>query len=86
MDGPNGKREFALLEKEKAQIEAELGFPLTWRNPENKAMCRLYTRQDSDFTNEALWPAEFAWLKQRLEKMHSVFAPRMKQLAGLASE
>ena len=53
MDGQNAKQEFAALEKQKDATEQALGFPLTWHNPENKAMCRLYTRQNADFLNEA---------------------------------
>lgn len=80
MDGPDAKREFAALERQKDGLEKGLGFPLTWHNPENKAMCRLYTRLDADFLNEQLWPQHFAWLKQRLETMHRVFAPVVKQI------
>jgi hypothetical protein len=80
MDGPNAKQEFAALEKQKESIEKSLGFPLTWHNPENKAMCRLYTRQNADFLNEQLWPEQFEWLRQRLETMHRVFAPIVKNL------
>jgi hypothetical protein len=80
LDGPNAKQEFAALEKQKEYIENALGFPLTWRNPENKAMCRLYTRQDADFLNESLWFQQFEWIRQRLEKMHTVFAPIVKNL------
>jgi hypothetical protein len=75
MDGPNAKVEFAALEKQKESIEKALAFPLKWHNPENKAMCRLYTRKDADFLNEALWPQHFEWLRQHLETMHKVFAP-----------
>jgi hypothetical protein len=80
LDGPNAKQEFAMLEKQKESIEQTLGFSLTWHNPENKAACRLYTRQDSDFTNESLWPEQFEWLRMRLETMHKVFAPIMRNL------
>ena len=80
LDGPNAKQEFAALDKRKEEIENALGFPLGWHNPENKAMCRLYTRQNANFRNEALWPEQFEWLRQRQEKMHTVFAPIMKQL------
>lgn len=80
MDGPNAKQEFAALEKQKDDIEKALGFPLTWHNPENKAMCRLYTRQNADFLNEAQWPQHFEWLRQRLETMHKVFGPIVKNL------
>jgi hypothetical protein len=80
MDGPNSKPEFAALEMQKESLERALGFPLTWHNPENKAMCRLFTRKDADFLNEKLWPEQFGWLKERLEIMHRVFAPVVKEI------
>ena len=49
-------------------------------------MCRLSTRQNTDFFNEALWPEQFEWLRQRLETMHKVFAPRVKDLKLEAPE
>jgi len=79
LDGPNAKQEFTELEKHKEDIEKELGFKLTWHNPENKASCKLYTRQDFDFTNETLWSEQFKWLRSRLETMHKVFAPIVKK-------
>ena len=80
MDGPNAKPEFAALELQRESLERALGFPLTWHNPENKAMCRLFTRKDADFLNENLWPEQFAWLQDRLEIMHRVFAPVVKEI------
>lgn len=86
MEGPSAKQEFAALEKQKDEIEKALDFTLTWRNPEDKAMCRLYTRKDADFLNESLWPEHFEWLRQRLEKMLAVFQPIMKSLSLTPSE
>ncbi|MBI2857118.1 MAG: DUF4268 domain-containing protein [Chloroflexi bacterium] len=86
LDGPNAKQEFAALQKQKGAVEEALGFTLTWHNPENKAMCRLYARQDADFLNEALWPQHFEWLQQRLETMHRVFGPIVKGLRPGATE
>ncbi len=80
LNGPNAKQEFVILEKQKEDIEKALGFSLTWHNPDNKAMCRLYTRQNADFLNETLWPEQFEWLRSRLETMHKVFAPIVKNL------
>lgn len=80
MNSPNAKQEFAALEKQKEAIEKALGFPLTWHNLENKAACRLNTRQDADFLNQQLWPQQFEWLRQRLEIMHKVFSPIIKNL------
>jgi Domain of unknown function (DUF4268) len=84
--GPNAKQEFAALQKQKDAIEQTLGFPLTWHNPENKAMCRLYTRQNADFLNEDQWPQHFEWLRLRLETMHKVFAPIVKNLKPEAAD
>ena len=53
---------------------------LTWHNPLDKAACRLYTRKSADFLDEQLWPQHFEWLRERLETMHKVFAPIVKNL------
>lgn len=78
--GPNAKREFATLEKQKASIEATLGIPLTWHNPEDKASCRMYVRKDADIFNESLWSEQFEWLRQHLEKLQLIFAPLIKNM------
>jgi hypothetical protein len=80
LNGPDAKQEFAALEKQTAEIEKKLGFSLVWVNPPDKAMCRLYTKEDADFINEKLWPEQFEWLRQHLEKMHAVFGPIVKEL------
>jgi hypothetical protein len=86
LKGPNAKLRFAALEKQKDTIEKALGFSLTWHNPENKAVCRLYTRQNADFLNQQLWPQHFDWLRQRLETMYKVFAPIVRNLNLETSE
>ena len=80
LEGANSKLEFAALEKQKLSIEKALGFPLTWHNPDGKVMCRIYTSQDADFTDETQWPQCFEWLRQRVEVMQKVFGPLVKQL------
>ena len=80
LDGPNAKQEFEALKNQKDVIEKAVGFPLVWHNPENKAMAKIYTRQDADFLNEQLWQQHFEWLRKRLETMHKVFSPIMKNL------
>lgn len=80
MDGPKAKQEYAALEKQKPEIEEALGFPLTWYNSEKNDTCRLYARQNTDFRNESLWPQQFEWLREHLEKMHRVLAPIVKSL------
>lgn len=80
LDGPNAKAEFAELEERKAEIEGELGFPLVWHNPETKHACRMYVRNDIDFLDPANEPECFRWLREKLERMHAVFGPRVRNL------
>lgn len=74
------KAHFALLEAQKGQIEAEVGEPLTWHNPPNKRMCRIYLRKKAVLTDRSQWPDYHAWLLQKLEALHKTFAPRVRQL------
>jgi len=76
----SAKSDFAALELGKADLESKLGFPLIWHNPEDKLMCRIFTRQDANFLDEGQWPKQFAWLREKLETMHKVFAPIVKSL------
>jgi len=71
---------FDALERQKDEIEHELGFPLVWHNPANARMCRMYVRRPGDFTKEADWPVLHEWLRQNLELFHKVFSPRLKRL------
>lgn len=80
IDGPNFKKDYEGLEKEKEVVEKALGYPLTWYNPEESKMCRIYVRKDADFTNENLWPEQFEWLRVRLDEMYKVFTPIVKKL------
>lgn len=75
------KSDFAAIAAKKAFIESELGFPLIWHNPEGKNMCRIFAQKDANFLDEDLWPVQFAWLREKLEAMHKVFAPIVKTLS-----
>jgi hypothetical protein len=78
--GPNCKTQFAAMEAKKAEIEAEIGEPLTWYNPSNKRACRIYLRQPATLTDRSQWPEYHAWLLQKLEALHKTFAQRVRQL------
>ncbi len=77
LDGDKSKEHFDRLEREKAQIESEIGEPLIWHNPSDKRMSRIYLKQSADFTVESLWPEQHGWLKENLEKFKRVFGPRV---------
>jgi hypothetical protein len=80
LDGPSSKREFAVLQNQRENIERALGFPVIWHNPADKASCRIYVRKDADFQNESLWLEQFEWLRKHLEIMHQVFKPIVMSL------
>jgi hypothetical protein len=80
LKGPAAKQNFAALEKRRAQIEKALGESVVWHNPDDKKQCKIYVRQDADFTNEQLWPEQQQWLKQKLELFKKVFAPILREL------
>jgi len=76
----DGEKYFSLLETEKAQIEAELGYSLTWHNLPNQISKRVYTRRTADLRDEGSWDDLAAWLLDHLEKFHQVFGPRVREL------
>lgn len=80
VDGEDAKQHFAALLANRSQIEKDMGFPLVWHNPEDKNMCRIYTRQNADFLNPDRWPEQHQWLKEKLETFHKVFGPLVRNL------
>lgn len=77
---PDAKAQFARLEAQKGPIEAEMGEPLTWHNPPNKQMCRIYLQRQAQLSDQSKWPEYQGWLLQKLEALHRIFAPRIKGL------
>lgn len=80
LTGPQARAHFALLEKQKTEIEKDLGFPLVWFNPEDQETQKIFIRESSDFTNESLWPEQFEWLRQKQEALQRVFGPLIRNL------
>ena len=72
---------FEQLHDEKEEVEAELGYGLTWYNPPDKRVCRAYVRRTADLTDESDWPAQHAWLLARLDELHRAFQPRVRSLS-----
>ncbi len=80
LDGKNAKQHFAALEKNRTQIERDIGLPLVWHNPEDKNMCRIYGRHSANFLDSERWPEQHQWLKDKLEIFHKAFAPIVRNL------
>lgn len=71
---------FSLLETEKGEIHAELGFPLTWYAPPDQKMKKIYARRDADLRDRKSWRELQEWLTTQLDQMKQVFGPRIQRL------
>ena len=80
LDDNNSKNYFKQLEAEKEQIEKEVGEPLTWHNPPERRVCRIYVRKPTNLQDRGKWPEQQAWLLDKLELFRNVFAERAKTL------
>jgi hypothetical protein len=73
------KAHFDALYAEKEAIEHDVGEPLTWLKSPDTRRSRIYIRRPADIRDRAQWPEQHAWLAGKLELLHRVFAPRVKQ-------
>jgi len=76
----NSKVFYTLLEKQKEEIESELGSNLIWYNPENAQVCRIYLRKTADISLREEWGEQHAWLKEQLEALYRIFSRRVKTI------
>lgn len=71
------------LRAQGAQIDAEVGYPLSWDfDPDRKANYARIRRDDVDLSDRTSWPPLHEWLADRLEILHRVFASRVVRLEG----
>lgn len=81
MTDDDAKAYFSLLQMEQEAIESELGFSIEWMAlPTKKFKRLLVTKADTDFSEQASWQDQHAWLITTLLKFHSVFAERIRRL------
>ena len=75
------KIHFHLLERDRAEIDAEMGEPLEWHELPNKKQSRIDLRDhEADPADRAAWPEQHAWLHEKLNLFHRVFGPRVRRL------
>jgi len=81
MNDDNAKAYFGLFSEQRDQIEQELGFSLDWKKlPERKSSRLVVYWNDKDPSDRNAWPEYHLWMRERLEKIDSVFRPRIKEL------
>jgi len=79
--GSDAKAHFHLLEQDKEAIEAEMGEPLEWCElPDRRVSSIELMRRGTDPTRRSDWQEQQEWMCEKLEAMHTVLAPRVKQL------
>jgi hypothetical protein len=79
--GDNPQAAFEALAADREAIEREFGEPLEWVAPEGKKLrFASIVWYGADRTDRTQWPAQHQWLAEKLEKLHRVFAPRVKAL------
>jgi hypothetical protein len=76
----HSKEHFALLRASEVQITTEFGAPLEWESPAETRRCRILVRKRVDLRDRASWPDQHEWLRDRLERLYKVFAPRVRTL------
>lgn len=81
LTGENAKAHFALLEKDKEEIERELSKTLNWcEKPDTEYSYIVIFKDSYDHTNRDAWAGLLEWQYESLEDLHRVFAPRIKAL------
>ena len=79
--GPNAKPHFYLLERDKVDIEEEIGAELEWEErPGRKQSYISLSQEEIDLEDRGDWDSQHQWLCKKLEIFHKVFSPRVKEL------
>lgn len=79
---------FEKLALDKEAIERDVGEPLTWYNPPKTQArySKAYLRKSANVLDSNDWSSQHAWLKEKLELLHKVFADRVKSLVPPENE
>ncbi len=80
MSGSDAMAHYTLLERQRAEIEHDLG-ALEWRAlPDKKSSSIRLRRMDTDPLQEKDRPAQLDWMASTLERFDKTFRPRVKSL------
>ena len=82
LEGDDSKKHFALLLKDKDEIELELDRTIEWSDKSGQKQCSIgkSVRDNCDLMNRDNWPDYLNWMCEELENLYRVFAPRIKNL------
>ena len=77
---PATKADFRQFLSKKDVIEAEAGESFVWREMPEKMQSRIELRRKATPNDDSTWPEIFEWFIAKLELIHSVFGPRVRDL------
>lgn len=81
LGGADAKKHFKALEARKADIEAQMGVALDWRElPLKDASRILLMRSNSSIRDRSRWGEQHEWLARTLERFDKVFRPVVQAL------
>lgn len=69
-----------LLEKDRHEIEKELGYSAQWQQGGDDTATKVYIRRSANLNDTESWPDLHAWLLKHLEDFNKVFRNRVRQL------
>lgn len=76
---PDNKDVFHYLEKQKDDIEKELGQKAEWMELQGKKASRIKVECSGMIDNTDDWEKYFAWMQETAEKFQTVFSKRLKK-------
>ena len=71
---------FDLLHADRAAIEDEIGEELVWHKPPGRQRRSMESRMATDFMDSNQWGEQYRWLLDRIEALHRILAPRIREL------
>ena len=80
VSGERAHKRHEQLRKEQHDIEEAFGEPLEWYEPGDTLRRIIRVRQPVDWTEESQREECYRWLVEKLDKLHEVFSPRIKNL------
>ncbi len=80
MSADTAKNAYDQLFAQKAQIEAEMGFPLNWDRLEERIGARINVQHDGSIDNPIQREDIKAWMHTTAEMFHKVFSPRVRSM------
>ena len=80
VSGQRAHRRYEQLEKEQPNIDEAFGEPMEWYAPGDTLKRIIRVRRSVDWTRESLRDECYRWLVEKLDNLHEVFSPRIKNL------